>query len=61
VPKKSEILMTKKNHETKLLDELESGLCPRLFEITDSPFTRHHIDDFRSARDFLNVSTHNHF
>ena len=108
--------MTKKKHQTKLLDELEDGpwpsfvtglkrladddgtahgdmmkdllgqlehsyetrrgywkggtvgvygygggVIPRFSELTDIPFTRHHIDDYRGGRESLNVSTHIHF
>ncbi len=34
---------------------------PRFFELTDLPFTKHLIDDYRSGRDTLNSSTHIHF
>ena len=28
---------------------------PRFFELTDIPFTRHHIDDYRGGWDSLNA------
>jgi len=31
---------------------------PRFFELTDLPFTKHHIDDWRGARGSLNASSH---
>jgi sulfite reductase beta subunit len=31
---------------------------PRFFELTDLPFTKHHIDDWRGARSSLNASSH---
>ena len=34
---------------------------PRFFELTDTPFTRHHIDDFKGARHALNASAHIRF
>ncbi len=34
---------------------------PRFFEMTETPFTRHHIDDYRGGRHNLNTSTHIHF
>ena len=34
---------------------------PRFFEVTDLPFTKHHIDDWHGARKSLNSSTHIHF
>lgn len=34
---------------------------PRFFELTDLPFTKFHIDDWRGARASLNASSHVHF
>ena len=34
---------------------------PRFFEMIDTPFTKHHIDDFRGGRASLNTSAHIHF
>ena len=31
---------------------------PRFFELTELPFTKHHIDDWRGARGSLNASSH---
>jgi len=33
----------------------------RFFEMIDTPFTHHHIDDFRGGRASLNASAHVHF
>ena len=40
---------------------MERSGRPRFFELTDIPFTRHHIDDCRGTRDSLNASTHIRF
>ena len=67
--------MTKKKHQTKLLDELEDGPWPSfvtgLKRLADDDDTAHgdmmkdllghHIDDYRGGRESLNVSTHIHF
>jgi sulfite reductase beta subunit len=34
---------------------------PRFFELTELPFTKFHIDDWRGARQSLNSSTHIRF
>jgi len=34
---------------------------PRFFELTNLPFTKFHIDDWRGARASLNASSHVHF
>ena len=34
---------------------------PRFFELTDLPFTKYHIDNWRGARNSLNASTHIRF
>jgi len=34
---------------------------PRFFELTDLPFTKHHIDTWTGARHNMNMSTHVHF
>ncbi len=34
---------------------------PRFFEITDLPFTKYHVDDWRLARTSLNASSHLYF
>ena len=34
---------------------------PRIFELTDIPFTRHHTDDYRGGRESLNASIQVHF
>ena len=34
---------------------------PRFFELTELPFTKFHIDDWRGARQSLNASTHIRF
>jgi sulfite reductase beta subunit len=34
---------------------------PRFFEMTELPFTRYHIDDWRGGRSSLNASSHVHF
>jgi sulfite reductase beta subunit len=31
---------------------------PRFFELTNLPFTKYHIDDWRGARSSFNASTH---
>ena len=33
----------------------------RFFEITELPFTKYHIDNWRGARNTLNASAHIHF
>ncbi|HER26502.1 MAG TPA: dissimilatory-type sulfite reductase subunit beta, partial [Rhodospirillales bacterium] len=34
---------------------------PRFFEMTNLPFTKHHIEDWRGGRNSLNMSSHVHF
>ncbi|MDP6269833.1 MAG: dissimilatory-type sulfite reductase subunit beta, partial [Alphaproteobacteria bacterium] len=34
---------------------------PRFFELTEIPFTKYHIDDWRGARGSLNASAHVRF
>jgi len=34
---------------------------PRFFELTDLPFTKYHIEDWRGGRNSLNASSHIHF
>ncbi len=33
----------------------------RFFEVTELPFTKYHIDNWRGARNSLNASAHIHF
>ena len=35
---------------------VHTGL-PRFFELTDIPFTRHYMNDYRGGRNSLNAST----
>ena len=34
---------------------------PRFFELTELPFTKYHIEDWRDGRESFNASSHVHF
>jgi len=45
----------------RLSDWVERIGWPRFFELTELPFTKYHLDDWRGARDSLNASAHIRF
>ncbi|MDH3594460.1 MAG: dissimilatory-type sulfite reductase subunit beta [Rhodospirillales bacterium] len=67
-PEVTEVVTTilyayKKNarHWERMGEWIERIGWPRFFELTELPFTKHHIDDWRGARKTLNTSTHVYF
>ncbi|TNF89166.1 MAG: dissimilatory-type sulfite reductase subunit beta, partial [Gammaproteobacteria bacterium] len=45
----------------RLNDWIERIGWPRFFELTELPFTKFHIDNWRGSRRSLNASTHIRF
>ena len=48
-------------HDARITTPVERIGWPRFFELTGLPFTKHHVDNWRGARNSLNASTHIRF